>query len=277
MSGASSFDDAGRLGGAARLLARLAPKSMPRMPGQGGIPSLTPQDIAAALGLAARGSLRDRIAVDVLCLRHWPEAFEGPQVRNLAAEAAPAADAASEPKARGRVSRKRETPAQAAAKRVEDCRRGVHALEHARKRRLVAMVAARACRQARERIAASSEAEAALGARVAQAAFWEALARAVLAEYAQPNPCQVCKGRGQQLRLIDDTEAPGKVRAELATCEACVGHGTTAWSYKRRAKEVRVRAEFYRLWVNTIHERELGLLRTLERDALRRFSARLGR
>lgn len=46
MSGASSFDDAGRLGGAARLLARLAPKSMPRMPGQGGIPSLTPQDIA---------------------------------------------------------------------------------------------------------------------------------------------------------------------------------------------------------------------------------------
>lgn len=129
----------------------------------------------------------------------------------------------------------------------------------------------------RERIAASPEAEAALGARLAHAAFWEALARAVLAEYAQPNPCQVCKGRGQQLRLIDDAGAPGKVRAELATCEACVGHGTTAWSYKRRAKEVRVRAEFYRLWVNTIHERELGLLRTLERDALRRFSARLGR
>lgn len=277
MNGTSSYDDTGRLGGAARLLARLAPKSMPRMPGQGGIPSLTPQDIAAALGLAARGSVRDRIAVEVLCLRHWPEAFEGPQVRSVVPETRPAADTASTPKGRERVSRKRDTPAQAAAKRVEACRRGVQSLEYARKRRLVALVAARARRQARERVAGSVDAQAALGERIDQSAFWEALARAVLTEYAQPNPCQVCKGRGQQLRLIDDPGVPGKVRAELAACEACVGHGTAAWSYKRRAKEVRVRAEFYRLWVNAIHERELAMLRALEREALRRFSARLGR
>ncbi len=277
MSGASTFDDAGRMGSAARLLARLAPKSMPRMPGQGGIPSLTPQDIAAALGLAARGSVRDRLAVEVLCLRHWPEAFDGPQVRKVAAVPAPAADSAPTAKARGRVSRKRTTPDPDVAKRVEACRRGVHALEHARKLRLIALVAARARRQAQARIAASPEAEVALRARIAQSAFWEAVARAVLAEYAQPSPCQVCKGRGQQLRLLDDANAPGKVRAELAACEACHGEGTAAWSYKRRAKAVGVRAEFYRLWVNAIHERELMLLRELERDALRRFSLRLGR
>jgi hypothetical protein len=280
MSSASSFDDTGRLGGAARLLARLTPKSMPLMPGQGGIPSLTPQDIAAALGLAARGSVRDRIAVDVLCLRHWPEAFDGPQVRNVATESVLAADVASMPKNKPeRVSRtqKQDTPAQAAAKRVEACRRGVHALEHARKRQLVAFVAARARRQAQQRIAECAEADVAFGERIAQAAFWEALARAVLAEYAQPNPCQVCKGRGQQLRLIGDPRVPGKVRAEMAVCEACIGYGTTGWSYKRRAKEVHVRAEFYRLWVNTIHERELALLREMEREALRRFSVRLGR
>lgn len=277
MSGASSYDDASRLGGAARLLARLAPKSMPRMPGQGGIPSLTPQDIAAALGLAARGSVRDRLAVEVLCLRHWPEAFDGPQVRTRMADPAPAADNASTATVRGKVSRKRTTPDLAAAKRVDACRRGVHALEHARKLRLIALVAARARRQAHARAAGSPEAGAALDARLAQSAFWEAVSRAVLAEYAQPSPCQVCKGRGQQLRLHDDANVRGKVRAELAVCEACHGEGTAAWSYKRRAKAVGVRAEFYRLWVNAIHERELMLLRELERDALRRFSARLGR
>lgn len=277
MSGSSSFDDAGRMGSAARLLARLAPKSMPRMPGQGGIPSLTPQDIAAALGLAARGSVRDRLAVEVLCLRHWPEAFEGPEVRKIAAEATPAATDAEAAKVRGRVSRKRSPQDPAAAKRVDACRRGVHALEHARKLRLIALVAARARRQAMLRAAALPEAEAALGARIALGAFWEAVARAVLTEYAQPSPCQVCKGRGQQLRLVNDANVAGRVRAELAACEACHGEGTTAWSYKRRAKAVGVRAEFYRVWVNALHERELVLLRELERDALRRFSARLGR
>lgn len=274
---ASRIEEDGRLGGAARLLARLAPKSMPRMPGQGGIPSLTPQDIAAALGLAARGSVRDRIAVEVLCLRHWPEAFDGPQVRRAATEPAPAADSASAATARGKVSMKRATHDLAIAKRVEACRRGVHALEHARKLRLIALVAARTRRQAQARAAESVEAETALAARIAQDGFWEAVARAVLAEYAQPSPCQVCKGRGQQLRLRDDANVPGKVRAELAVCEACHGEGTAAWSYKRRAKAVGVRAEFYRLWINALHERELGLLRELERDALRRFSTRLGR
>ena len=277
MSGASRIDEDGSLGSAARLLARLAPKSMPRMPGQGGIPSLTPQDIAAALGLAARGSVRDRLAVEVLCLRHWPEAFDGPLVRNLAAATAPAAEDAAVAKPRGRISRKQATPEQAAAKRVEACRHGVHALEHARKLRLVGFVAVRAQKQAQARIAGSIEADAALGPRIAQAAFWEAVARAVLAEYAQPNPCQVCKGRGEQLRLINDAGVRGRVRAELAACEACLGEGTAAWSYKRRAKEVCVRAEFYRLWVNMIHERELALLREMERMALRRFSVRLGR
>jgi hypothetical protein len=221
--------------------------------------------------------VRDRLAVEVLCLRHWPEAFEGPQVRKIGADAMPAADSASAAKVRGRVGRKRTTPDQTAAKRVEACRRGVHALEHARKLRLIALVAARARRQAQARIAASPEAEVALRARIAQGAFWEAVARAVLAEYAQPSPCQVCKGRGQQLKLVDDAGVRGKVRAELALCEACHGEGTAAWSYKRRAKAVGVRAEFYRLWINAMHERELMLLRELERDALRRFSLRLGR
>lgn len=277
MSGVSSPEDGGRYSSAARLLARLAPKSMPRMPGQGGVPNLTPQDIAAALGLAAQGSLRDRIAVDVLCLRHWPEAFEGPAIRRIvpiSVSTTTDEPATVTPK---RVSRKRATPAQAAMARVEACRHGVQASEHARKRRLVALVAARARRHAQQHAAASTDADAALAPRIAQDAFWEAVARAVLAEYAQPNPCQVCSGRGQQLRLVDDACVRGRVRAELAACTACLGEGTTAWSYKRRAKAVQVRAEFYRVWVNTIHERELALLRQLERDALRRFATKLGR
>lgn len=276
MSDASGFDDAGRMGGAVRLLARLAPKSMPRMPGQGGIPSLTPQDIAAALGLAARGGVRERLAVEVLCLRHWPEAFEGPLVRKVAATAAPAAEEVQAVKPHGKVGRKRTTPAPTVAKRVEAYKRGVEALEYARKLRLVALVAARARRQAQAVRAASVEAEGALAPRIAQGAFWEAVARAVLNEYAQPSPCQVCKGEGQQLCLVDG-DAPGRVRLGVRVCEGCLGAGTMPWSYKRRAKQVQVRAEFYRIWINPIHDRELMLLRELERDALRRFSQRLGR
>lgn len=275
MSGAGSFDDADRLGSAAKLLARLAPKSMPRMPGQGGIPSLTPQDIAAALGLAARGSVRDRLAVEVLCLRHWPEAFEGPEVRKVAAAPASAADTSSPVPRRERVSRRRASPESDVAKRVAACRRGVQAVEYSRKLRLVALVAARARRQAQALAQSSPEAEAALAPRIAQGAFWEAVARAVLAEYAQPRPCVVCKGVGHRLRLVADTTR--KVRAEFASCEGCHGQGTTAWSYKRRAKAVGVRGEFYRVWINTLHERELAVLRELEREALRRFSQRLGR
>ena len=279
MSGAGSFDDADRLGSAAKLLARLAPKSMPRMPGQGGIPSLTPQDIAAALGLAARGSVRDRLAVEVLCLRHWPEAFEGPEVRKIAAVPvpvpAPAADASSPVPRRERVSRRRVSPESDVAKRVAACRRGVQAVEYSRKLRLVALVAARARRQAQALAQSSPEAEAALAPRIAQGAFWEAVARAVLAEYAQPRPCAVCKGVGHRLRLVADTTR--KVRADFASCESCHGLGTTAWSYKRRAKAVGVRGEFYRVWINALHERELAVLRELEREALRRFSQRLGR
>jgi hypothetical protein len=273
MSGESGFDDATRLGSAQRLLARLAPKSMPLMPGRGGAPSLTPQDIAAALGLAARGSLRDRLAVEVLCLRHWPEAFEGPQVRTVAkVSATHSAAAATSP-----VRKRRATSAIDAAKREDAQRRDVQRLEYGRKLRLVALLAARARRQVQARAANAPEAAVALGPRLAQDAFWEALARAILAEYAQPQPCPVCKGQGQQLRLTRDAQRPGKVRAALALCEACVGAGTAARSYKRRAKEVRVRAEWYRLWINPIHERELALLRGLERDALRQFSQRLGR
>lgn len=277
MSGVERFDEAGRLGGAARLLARLAPKSMPRMPGQGGIPSLTPQDIAAALGLAARGSARHRLAVEVLCLRHWPEAFEGPQVRKVAAAPAPAADAAAKPNGRERVSRKRISPEAEVAQRVAACRRGVDALEYARKRRLVAWVAARARRQAQARADASPEAQAALAPKIAQGAFWEAVARAVLAEFAQPRPCPVCKGVGHRLRVVAATDATRKLRAELAPCEGCHGQGTAAWSYKRRAQAVGVRAEIYRLWINPMHEGELTMLRELERDALLRFSQCLGR
>lgn len=277
MSSGSRDIEEGRLGSAAKLLARLAPKSMPRMPGQGGVPALTPQDIAAALGFAARGSVHDRLAVEVLCLRHWPEAFEGPQARKVAADSTPMTGSPTTATARERVSRKRPSHESTAARRVEACRQGVQPIEHHRKRRLVALVAARARRQALGCMAASPEAAAALGARSAQTAFWEAVARAILAEYAQPNPCQICKGRGQLLRLKADPESRGKVCAELCACEGCHGGGTAAWSYKRRAKAVGVRAEFYRLWVNAMHERELSLLRELERHALQRFSARLGR
>jgi hypothetical protein len=238
---------------------------------------LTPQDIAAALGLAARGSVRDRLAVEVLCLRHWPEAFDGPLARGRGAEPTSASEGAAAARARGKVSRGRTLPAPGVDERVAACRDGVRALEHARKRRLIAFVATRAHRRALARCAESLDAASAIGARIAQEAFWEAVARAVLAEYALPSPCQVCKGQGQQLRLVEETGAPSKVRVELAACGACHGEGTAAWSYKRRAKAVGVRAEFYRLWINTIHEQELSLLRDLERHALRRFSALLGR
>lgn len=279
MNGPRPFEEVVRVGGAARLLTRLAPKSMPRMPGQGGIPSLTPQDIAAALGLAARGRLRDRMAVEVLCLRHWPEAFEGPQVRRVptppmpATEAARAADTPEAATDRKRVSRRRKPPVPTLAARVAACRRGVDAMEYPRKQRLIAFVAARARRHAQQRMAGSVEVAAALGPKIAQDAFWEALARAVLAEYAQPNPCPTCKGLGQRLRLRVDANARSRMRAELALCETCHGAGAMAWSYKRRAKAVQVRAEFYRVWVNALHTQEVALLREMEREGLRRFAA----
>lgn len=65
---------------AEKLITRLNPSTMQYTIGRGGVPALTPQDVAGAAGI-----VRDKFGFDLACLAHWPDAAQHNQARMLRA------------------------------------------------------------------------------------------------------------------------------------------------------------------------------------------------
>lgn len=241
----------------ARLLVRLNPKSVPMTPGSGGgggLLSLTAQDVAAALGAAARRSEKDRIAVDVLCMKHWPELFDGVEVTNSAHFREVTTTRTTK-----RIGKEEKTTTR--SERISLA----HRAPTRSARRLTYLIAMRAARK----FYAKYEKDEALRTEFANRmpihpAMWLKLALSVVNEYRAPNYCQTCKGNEFIKILVDDPQSRHKVKLVEEMCPTCMGSGTLSWSYKRRAKSMQIRAETYRLYLQPIHESEIALLRALE-------------
>lgn len=240
----------------ARLLIRLNPKSVPMTAGGGGggTPSLTAQDVAAALGAAGRRSEKDRVAVDVLCMRHWPELFDGAEVTNTRQFREVTTKRTIE-----RIGKEAKTTK--AVERIPIA----HRAPTRSARRLTYLIAVRAAKKFYARYKTDEKMQQEFEKRMPiHPAFWLKLALSVVAEYRAPNYCQTCKGNEFIKVLVDDPQSRHKVKLVEEMCPTCLGSGTMSWSYKRRAKSLHIRAETYRMYIHPIHEGEIALLRALE-------------
>lgn len=269
----------------AKLLARLHPKGItePFAGGRSTAPEReTALDIAGALGAAGQAGPAQRLAIHVLCLRWWPGLFEGPSrvvgYRSVVPTAPPTmprsirrvAPCAAAP-ALTRVPV--EQPAETAAFRV-----------------LADLIGSRlAIRIQRDRAAQDAElirhlaawvhggplpntsaAQAMAGeclhddlaARVLAPTFLADWARAVIAEYRNPNHCPSCRGYGERLQLT--ALAGSRARVDVASCDHCIGQGVMPWSKKRRAQQLVIGEHPFRQFLNAYHEGALALLRELE-------------
>lgn len=223
------------------MLARLNPANVKFDIGRGGVPSLTNQDIAAALAFVPAG-----VGRELLIACWWPDAGTTRSAALL--------DAVLD---HIRPELVRQT-------------RGIH---DARVR--LGMVRARAGWSEKADAELRSElaaAEAALDAARVEcwpSTTWEmlpALTRAAVAEIARPNHCPTCQGR-------QDVRGPSGL---LAPCKACGGSGAVMVSDRKRAEALGRDESTYRGAWRTVYEWLLAELRDAERQAGRAFQEALG-
>lgn len=234
----------------AKLMARLNPKSVPlefRGARGTGAPALTAIDIAAALGVAGAGGHRDRLAVDVLCLRWWPARVEGP-ARTVSYRLVH-----HYPDAHKRLKLPMTKFTSACCEKIPvEAPSETPAFQH------IAAVVERKLRCDTAGIKDRT--------RLDRTGFMPAWARAVIHEYRHPNHCPVCKHFGQPGSIPRPVEVQGKiVRFEWLLCDHCGGDGVMPWGKYRRAKALRMREGTYRaLELNDAHEAALSWLREKE-------------
>lgn len=257
----------------AKLMARLNPRSMPLEPTVGRStrgPELTAIDIAGALGAAAAGDHRKRLAVDVLCLRWWPARVEGPPrtVGYRTVHTDPA---------RHRADRGDGKPVDPGQKQFLDgC---CHRLPIEQPAETPAMLAIIALLERRLRLRVERAVPEDVRPKVLAADFLARWARAVIDEYRRPHHCQNCKAYGRPGEIPVPVEEGGKiVRFEWKLCEACDGAGVMPWGKHRRAKALRIREGTFRdAELNEVHDGALALLRELEHRGAVLLVRRLGR
>lgn len=243
---------------AAKLMARLNPKSMPlEFTGARGTgtPELTAVDIAGALGAASAGNASHRLAVDVLCLRWWPARVDGPmRVVGHKPVKRRGPDKDGEPQfyiEQMPVERPSETMAFIAIARLIERR-----LAH--------------------RVRTMPSIDEGLRTRALVPWFLARWSRAVIHEYRHPHHCQSCKSFGRPGEVPRPTEEGGKiVRFDWILCETCKGQGVVSWGKHRRAKALTMREATFRD-INDIQEGALALLRELEHRGAVLFVRRLG-
>ncbi|WP_394539879.1 hypothetical protein PRJ39_04570 [Lysobacter enzymogenes] len=270
----------------AKLLARLHPKGItePFAGGRSTAPEReTALDIAGALGAAGQAGPAQRLAIHVLCLRWWPGLFEGPSrvvgYRSVAPTAPPPSMSRSmrcvapcTPKpalARVPVERPAETAAFRALADLIGSRLAIR-IERDRAAQdadLIRHLAAWVHGDARPNTsAAKGVADECLhddlAARVLAPTFLASWARAVIAEYRNPNHCPSCHGYGERLQLT--AVAGSRARVDVASCDHCIGQGVMPWSKKRRAQQLVIGEHPFRQYLNAYHEGALALLRELE-------------
>lgn len=267
----------------AKMLARLHPKGIAEP--FNGARSTAPQretamDIAGALGAAGQAGPAQRLAVHVLCLRWWPGLFEGPTRvagHRTVPVSAPLWSSApmrtsSDPQApteRVPIERPAETMAfrklaDLIGSRIEtQIRRDRTRQDDELVQRLSAWVHGRAAPQLPdERTGARECLDDALIERVLTPAFLGHWSRAVIEEFRYPNHCASCRGFGDCLQLTG--LGGSRARADVVSCEHCIGQGVVSWSKKRRARQLSISEHPFRNYLNPHHESALALLRELE-------------
>ncbi|WP_440221854.1 hypothetical protein ACQQ2N_12225 [Dokdonella sp. MW10] len=224
---------------ARKLMARLNPSTVKFDIGAGGLPDLTPQDVAAAVGM-----VRDELAREVFCLVWWPAGAaltRGTLLELIAA--------------RQRAELERQWKAQQLA-RLE-----LHIAEENASTRV-------ALTDADRRILSTLRAK--LGEAKALCwpdvpAMYPVLRAAVLEELAAPNHCTTCSGRGDH--------GDGDL---VVKCEDCTGTGIRPVSDRKRAARIGRDESTYRETWKRVFEWTFALVSEAETAGAKAVSAALG-
>lgn len=223
-----------------KLMARLNASTCRFDIGRGGIPDLTPQDIAAALGMVA-----DEFAREVFCSVWWPDGARltiDRLLKMLAIRQRQEIDRQWRAVQIARLELHIGTDELAARRSVSDEDRR----EHERlKRRFEA--ARRACWPL-------------------DATMYHVIREAALDELAAPNLCRTCNGIGA-------------IQADALTieCAGCSGRGTVAVSDRKRAERIGKWIKSYADHWRAPYEWTFGILRDAEASAGVAISAALAR
>lgn len=219
-----------------KLLSRLNAATVRYDTGRGGIPEMTPQDVAALLS-----RVTNHLARDVLCLAWWPD---GAALSRGAIADAIRAEVMTE------FSRRH--------KAAQIARLDLHLIE--------CEIAARRSRK-REDEQSRSRAQSAVDA--TRASLWPsasmhmypAIVAAALRELCSPRLCKACHGRG------DAITSAGPRR-----CDSCDGVGVREWSHVSRAEALSVNVDTYRSTWRPVYEWTLALVEGLEQTAALQLS-----
>lgn len=239
----------------AKQMAKLNPKSLNLQGTSGGMPDITPEDVAGALGLACTRGPGPRLAVLVVALRWWPGLMEGAN-KTVAHREVIHRDRGTGKKwvEKIPVEAPAESPgfqfvASLIATRLHD-----RFVKHVRPESVT-----RTRGDVRPRLPD------AIYARLTRQAHANAWARVVIAEYRNPNHCTTCTPWGRAGQVPVPIEEHGKVvEIRWDTCPICAGAGSLSWGSARRAKALRVRRLDFANYMADTHEAALALLRELE-------------
>lgn len=246
----------------AKLMAKLNPRSVPLLGSRGGMPDITPEDVAGALGLACSRGPGPRLAVLVVALRWWPGLMDGVtrtfghrtivhhvRTRALGGKAVRKAVTEKIPI---------EAPAESAAFQI-----------------VAQIVATKLCARFSRHYRAESTPRArgdiqprlpdGLYARVTHPDTAAAWARVVIDEFRHPRHCTTCTPWGMAGQIPVPVEEHGKVvEVRWDTCPNCAGAGALGWGSGRRAKALGIRRQDFAAYLADTHEAALTLLRELE-------------
>lgn len=250
----------------AKQMAKLHPKSLNLHGASGGIPDITSEDVAGALGLACSCGPGPRLAVLVVALRWWPGLMDGVQktVGHM--------EIIHRDKGRGAKWTERipvEAPAESPS--FQFLANIIATRLHGRFIRYVRPEsAARARGDIRPRMPDP------IYARLTSKATSSAWARVVIAEYRQPNHCTVCTPWGRAGQVPVPVEERGRVvEIRWDTCLNCAGAGALSWGSGRRAKALGIRRADFANHMADTHEDALTMLRELEWRGVRYIKRRL--
>lgn len=258
----------------AKQMARLNPKSQSLMGSRGGMPDITPEDVAGALGIAASKGPGPHLAVLVVALRWWPGLVEGPR------------------KTVGHTKiTHREKGRNAQGKRITWTWEEQIPIEAPTETPAFKLVASILAAKLRSRVYRHYLPESSprtrgdvklrlpdpLFARIVHDEwFTQDWARVVIAEYRHPNHCPTCTPWGRAGQVPLPIEREGKiVEVRWDTCPKCAGAGSLGWGRDRRAKAIGMRGIEFASHLAIHHEGALALLRELEWRGVRRIKRRL--
>jgi hypothetical protein len=254
-------------------MARLNPKSIPMQGGSRGIPDITPEDVAGAIGMACAQGPGPSLAVLVVALRWWPGLIEGTVMtvghRTIVHDV--------------RVKDRRgKTIRRTITEKIP-----IEAPAESPSFQLVANIVAKKLHgrfakhfrpesTPRERGDIKPRLPDRLYAKLTDPATAAAWARVVIAEFRHPRHCTTCTPWGRAGQIPVPVEEHGKViDVRWGTCPDCAGAGAMSWGSARRAKSLGIRRQDFSDYMADTHEVALALLRELEWRGIRFIKQRL--